>query len=529
METLINKIKQKYNNNRKLLLFCIVVTFIIGLITHAYMFFQDSFSHDSLNELDAGAFGNEWKIQLGRFVVPIYRMLTRGNITIPWLIGVVSLFWIALSVFFVVKIFDIKKNYQIFFTAGIMVSNITVISNTATYINDLDSNMFALFLSVCAVFVWKKYRYGFLFSIPFITLSLGLYQSYVSVTIVLIIMYLVLELLQEKKFREVFLNGIKSIIALSLGGGLYFVLFKAVLYITGIPQAEDTYNSMDQLGTGSLTEFIGTIIYTFNSTVYSLFIPKNAVSKNLLIVLIGLLFLFCAGIVILKLLDKKIGWLEKTLALVLIGTMPIGMGLTEILSNGQKHDLTCFANWFIFVFSLLVIDRTFNNSHKKNNVLKSIFTSVGKVISIVTVVLILLGNIVSANEIYLKKELEQDSNLVFFSRVVERMDTFEEYDRKTTPVVFVGRPDYFDENKAGFKNGYEITGATGNYVLGFPAPSYYERYFDYKLNYDIITINNNTLNDYTENELVKKMPSFPQEGCMQILDDILVVKLGELK
>jgi len=74
----ISCIKTKYENNKNMLLFCIIATFIIGLITHAYMYFQDSFSHDSLREFNGSNY-NDLKIQAGRFIVPLYRMFVRGG------------------------------------------------------------------------------------------------------------------------------------------------------------------------------------------------------------------------------------------------------------------------------------------------------------------------------------------------------------------------------------------------------------------------------------------------------------------
>ena len=82
MSRLVTSLKEKFQNNKHTLIYCFAVTFIIGLITHAYMYFQDSFSHDSLNEFN-GAVYNVWKIQLGRYFVPLYRMFTRGDLTLP--------------------------------------------------------------------------------------------------------------------------------------------------------------------------------------------------------------------------------------------------------------------------------------------------------------------------------------------------------------------------------------------------------------------------------------------------------------
>lgn len=527
MNKMINVAKLRFENNKTQLKFSVVVTIVVGLICHAYMFFQDSFSHDGINEFNADIYGNEWKIQLGRFVVPFYRMVTRGSISVPWLIGVISLVWIALAVFLVIKAFNIKSKEFILLTAGIFSTNIAVIATAATYIHDLDSNMFALLLSVSAFYLTTKYKYGCLLSIPLITLSMGLYQSYISVTVVLVIIFLIRCLLNEKKFKDVLFIGIKSVVSLILGAALYLVSYKSVLMVTGIQEGEGSYNTLDQMGFGSLSEFVNTIFYIFKTTIYNFLFPKNMVSQKLVFVLIVISVLAVALAALFRIVERKIGFLEVSLVFVLLVLLPVGMSVAGILMGDFGHDLMRFSDCLFFLLLLLIVydSSTLLNDAKK---VKKACLQCGKLIVVASVIVVLFGNILSANQIYLKKDLEQDSSLSFFTRVVDKMDMLEGYDRKTTPVVFVGRADCFDENKVGFSNGYQIMGATGNYVLGAAGPSWYERYFEYKLGYDILTVDNSKLDFYKESEFVKDMPIFPDDGCMQIVDGVLVVKLGEV-
>lgn len=527
MNKIVDSLKIKLKNNREQLKFSLVVTFIFGMICHAYMFFQDSFSHDSLNEFNADIYGNEWKIQLGRFAVPLYRMITRGNITLPWLIGVISLLWIALSVFIVIKAFDIKSRVLIVLTAGLFSTNIAVIATTATYIHDLDSNMFALLLSVIAFYMITRYKYGFLISIPFISLSMGLYQSYVSVTVVLVIIYIIKNLVDGTKFKEAFIRGVKSIVSIAMGAVLYFISYKSVLLLTGIEEAKDSYNSLDQMGFSGISELISTILYIYKTTIYNLLFPKSAISRNIILILIIVSALIAVIFIFLKVFDRKIGLLEVALVLFLLMILPIGLSTADILKGDTGHDLMRFSDCLLlFLFLLLTFKSSISLTKIKKA--KGFVKQCGKCIVAVSVAVILFGNVLLANQIYLKKDLEQDSALSYFTRIVDRMDSFEDYDRKSTPVVFVGRADYFDENKVGFSNGYGIMGSTGNYALGAAGPSWFDRYFEYKLHYDIVTIENDELDYYKENEIVISMPSFPDEGCMQIIDGVLVVKLGDV-
>ena len=236
-----------FERNRNGMFLCVIATFAWGLVTHAYIFLHSSFSHDSLNEFNAAVFGNAWRIQLGRIFVPAYRLLVREAITLPWLIGVLSLLYISAAVFLTVKLFGIRPRLLTALIAGVYTANITVTATAATYIHDLDCNMLALALAVLAVYLWKRFHKGFLYGILPLCVSMGLYQSYLSVAITLVILYLVLQLLDGHPFAEVFGKGLKSLGMIVGAGVLYYLAIQLVCRITGLLLVSGPYNSMDSI------------------------------------------------------------------------------------------------------------------------------------------------------------------------------------------------------------------------------------------------------------------------------------------
>ncbi|MBP9988058.1 MAG: glucosyltransferase domain-containing protein, partial [Ruminococcus sp.] len=112
-----------YKNYSELYL-SFIATFIFGLAAHLYAFTHSLFSHDSLNAFIAGNIENQSKISVGRFMVPVIRSLTRGSVALPWVIGFLALIYISVSVYFVIKIFNMKSKFGIILIAGIMSTNI---------------------------------------------------------------------------------------------------------------------------------------------------------------------------------------------------------------------------------------------------------------------------------------------------------------------------------------------------------------------------------------------------------------------
>ena len=52
-----------------------------SLKAHAYMFLHSLFSHDALNALYASPGEEVWKVELGRFLFPVYRFATTVPVT----------------------------------------------------------------------------------------------------------------------------------------------------------------------------------------------------------------------------------------------------------------------------------------------------------------------------------------------------------------------------------------------------------------------------------------------------------------
>ncbi|MBR4889050.1 MAG: hypothetical protein IKU17_07885, partial [Clostridia bacterium] len=111
------EIREKISAQKETIFFCFVSVFAFGLIAHAYGFLHNNLSHDVLNAFVATQTEENWKIELGRFFVPIYRAIFRGPLSLPWLIGILGLLWQAIAVFFFVRIFNIRSKFLILLTA----------------------------------------------------------------------------------------------------------------------------------------------------------------------------------------------------------------------------------------------------------------------------------------------------------------------------------------------------------------------------------------------------------------------------
>ena len=464
------------------------------------------------------------RIQYGRVFVPGYRFLLRSSFTLPWLIGVLSLFYISIAVFLTVRLFDVRSDVLTVLIAGIFTVNITVTATAATYIHDLDCDMLSLALAVFAVYLWKKYDKGFLYGMIPLCLSIGLYQAFISTAITLILLYLIMQLLDGEPFAVVFKKGIRSIGMLLGGGVLYFLSMKAIGYITGIALVSGEYNSMDTVFSMSVPNIISTACKGYKETLFRIKTVPSLYPQNVMIpihfAMVGLAGIF----ILLRIFQKEIKVKEKILTLILIALLPIGMDVVYTLTGGISHDLMHFAMWLVYLFVLLVAWRVVEQCKS----LKPLWKYGQRAVLVCLISVVLWGNVQTANAAYLKKDIEQQANLSLFTRVVDRMENYDGYVTGTTPVVFVGEPGSVLSTVPGFDPLYlNMTGCWTPFVVDQDKQIRYSAYFDYALLNPAVMADPNTWDRMHVDSRVTAMPCYPTEGSVAIIDGVMVVKLGE--
>ena len=506
---------------RKLLLLCFAAVFGFGLAAHAYGFLHASFSHDMLNALVADPLETYWKMQLGRPGIVLYRRIFRGVIAAPWQLGLLSLLWLSLSCFLTAKLFRVKGWGFPVLLAGILTVNITTIAMTATYLYEMDADLFAALLGVCAVLLWDRYgRPGALMGALLTACCMGTYQSMVSVPVTLMMLLCIAALLRGKPFAEVFRKGLRAIVMLGCGALLYWFGVRLMCALKGINLAMDGYNSVEQDVSRTVFGRIGQVYQTWSRAFWN---PAHAhveppvLALNILLAALGLWGL------IRWLAKGKTGGKEKLLLCVLLLLLPVGMNTAQLSFSGDVHDLMKYSFWLFYVLCLLPC---FAGTWEKPS---GTIRGIGAVL----VLLLLCANIQTANIVYTKKQLEQEAAESLMTRVLMRLEQREDYVPGETPLVFAGVSDQLREKIPGFEAYYDITGCETASPIVKSTASYnyniYAAYFRYLLNNPAAMADWELWNRMQEDPRVAELPTYPSDGCMQILDGIMVVRMGEDK
>lgn len=521
---MMQRLTQPVSDRRRQLLLCFACVFLWGIAAHGYGFMHSNFSHDSLLEFNGDGLSDRIRIRNGRFAAPIYRLLFRTPMTLPWLVGLLGLIWIALTVYLLVRMFRCAAPGEIGLIAGFMTVNLTVSAVAATFQHDFDCDMLALLFSTAAVFFWNRRRRDFPAGVMCVVLSLGLYQSYICVTIVLMLYVCILELLDGEKAGRVICKGLAGCAMLLLGGLIYYVLMKTAARLTGLSMLENAYNSLDrpaQWLSKSWFDFRYQLRETYQlyfTRIIQVLSPLPILTRTATVLLLAA----TAGMLLIGIASGQVGWKEKLLILVLTALVPFGGNLMHFITLGSaSHELMTYAYWLIYLLPLLLAARL-PRWLPREKVRRPIAWARG-LCALLTALLVYAG-VQTANVFYLKKDLEQKAYLSVMTRVVYRMEQTEGYQPGQTPVVIVGLPQQLNESIPGFDAYRNPNGMYMTDVLNYGDSGHWAAYFKYVLlNPAKITDGSSMYAD----PRVQALPCYPDKGCTAILDGTLYVKLSE--
>jgi len=495
-------------------------------ITHLYAFMRLMVSHDSLSEFFAGAvLPNgytviDWKIALGRFMIPVYQKLFRGTVTAPWLIGMLFVLFLGFAVYVYASVFSLKRGLSIFLMAGILATNPAVFAATATFINDLDCYMLALLMSGLAALCWKRDKPLFwLAGVFFVSMCMGFYACYLSFAIMAVMFISILDLLDHERTADVLIRGLKAIAMFLAGVALYMLMLKTVSSIADVQLVEEDYNSITNLMSQTTREnlFERSVIgyqQVWQALSRTLFGHGNSVNVLSLAVLLGGL-----AVLAVRMVRGRIPVCSALLTLLLLALMPIAMDLSMIAGSGWVHDLMKCAFAMVYLLVLLLIDPMLYMPGKAKRAAAAILA--------LGLGLMSWNYVVQANQIYVKKDLERQYTASTMTRIMTQLEQREDYIPAQTTLLFAGDMNHQVKMRGELVAYWAYTGVSSS----SPIQNWrqHEPYLEYMMGIDVAYCGAEQRWALVSSQQVKDMPIYPAEGSIQMIDDVLVVKVGPVE
>ena len=161
----------------------------LGLLTHIFMFTNYMPHHDGIVSIYTPQHGFE----MGRFFLTPFSGIG-SYFDLPWLNGLLSIFFLALTAAALAELFQLRKNISIILTAGLL-ATFPIVTATLSYSFTADGYMLASFVTVLALVLTVKYKYGFLPGAMLLYLGVSVYQANFPFFLTMATVYLINEIL----------------------------------------------------------------------------------------------------------------------------------------------------------------------------------------------------------------------------------------------------------------------------------------------------------------------------------------------
>ena len=509
-------------NDRRRLNTAAVSSLVFLLIAHIYRWTNSMFNHDSLDVYQGDA---KWQISLGRFLNPIY-VLFRGRLTAPVLVALFGSLFLTAAVVITVFLLHITRISSVILCAGLMTTCETVAFLNASYLLVFDVCMLSLLFSAAAAALLVKGRGlpAFLGAVFCLVCCLGLYQGYLEVTATLILLSFLQQLLSaETGEKSVLKQWGVALAALFASGLLYILCLRLITSVTGI-SLSGGYNGLTHLGEKTETGLITALWKTWSFPFWLL--PRRDTAHRFLsagaVILAAALTAVKMGC---SLYRHRIKGSRLALILLILAVLPLGSNFVFFLSKGLKYGVMLFSFSLCPVMFLMLEEAAENGAENKEKEERKNLS--GRVLGLCCGFLV-LNQVIFANQLYLKKDLEAQAALSFVTKLTDRMEQTEGYIAGETTIIMLGN---IDQNPLSTeRRGFDIVndlyvGPTHHLSLSYYKS--YRNYFRNILGYPVKMAERGEMEPYINDPRTQEMGIFPGQDSVKMIDHYLVVRLSE--
>lgn len=490
---------------------------VLGLSVHLYMFTNKFTNHDDLNQMFYADYGTA----SGRWLLPLVLRLD-GNISVPWLIGMLSILCLAGTACLTVALLRIRRPVGCIVTAALIVA-FPAVTATFGYMFSADAYFLSLLMAVFGAYAAIKWGWrGSILSAASITLSLSIYQSYLPVTAVLMVGALLFETLDgSRSFRELFLKGLRLVATLAVALAAYMFSVRLTTWKTGLTD----YEGISDMGKLSLEELPCLILSGYSK--YFSFFLRNDWNYHFRFLKYAF-FITALGTVVLGvwlLRRRRLGAARTALALALAAVYPLAGSLIYVMvPNGYIHIHMLYGLVYILIAPVALAEYAAPALQEGR---AEVFHAAISWVILLTMALASYSYAITDNNAYMKVDLAMRQCAAYSNRLLERVESCEGYEQGMD-VVLVGsniREDALtptpEANTAWLVGIFDM----GNLRTYFTYRNFLRIYLGFTG--PVYTGDSETARNFASMDQVQAMPLYPEMGSVQVIDGAVIVKLND--
>ncbi len=488
-------------------------TFLIGVVSQGMGLFNKFSFHDDACAL----FGVGATYKSGRWMLDIISNLEvliygDGHYSIPLINGGLTIICISITACCLVYLIDIDNKLMCGFTGALMIS-FPVVTSMFGYMFTVHYYALSFLMGTIGVIFlckWNDIRIN-IAGIALMTASIGIYQAtfpYFASILLLYCLHDVVIINHEESFIRLFLSVLKKGLYAAISILTYLLINKLYLKYKGAELGE--YSSSYSVSSVSVKEYIKRIFFSYRE----FFIPTkestNYMYPDNIIYLYYLIAVATVIMLVAILINKNKN--RVLMAIIILCIFPLAVNLIFVMVDpSEVHSLMVYSQISTFLLFIWCVDKINIENVKNKKIIENFATFI--------LILLLVMYCRFDNKCYFKAAFAQQEAISYFTTLITQIKSTEGYNDEL-PVSFINKESLYDESLWEMDDmGIRILPYyTTSGIINDYAWNYYIRNW---CGYDPVTVDGN---EFKDNDEVIKMPEYPDDGSIKIVDETIIVK-----
>lgn len=510
--------------------YTLIAALLSGLAAHLYQYTNKLYNYDDLFT-NPGGFGTG--VEYGRWFLQLMGEWMNeflGNYSIPLFNGLFGLVLLTVCAVMMTRLFDVKDLTLAAFV-GILFVTIPSVVCMNFFMFTLVYYAIGIFFSFLAGYLMVRYGKNIPLQILAVILlgcAVGTYQAYFVNTLCILVLSVVMLAAfsgTEVTAKHIFLTSVRYVVSLISGMSCYFICMKLSLLHWDV--ALGGYQGIENMGKLNL-EAIPQMLYDCYHSFF--WFPRTDIFyENPTVLVKGailLMYLVSAVLSVYALIRLRRQTGKLVLLLLSMAAFPVAVFFIYVMvPDGYIYPLMTYSVVFIYLFILVLLDKSMQTEASGLWYQRLTGQVMHWVVSL-SAILIAVIYIWNANGNYLSLWYTQQHDIAYFQTMLTQIRSAQGY-RDGLPFAIIGR-------NAEIKDSAHTTGSLIGAEFNLPGKlesniNGYSRWhilIQY-LGYNPTFLFDDKTSEIAKWEEVQAMPCYPADGSIQIINDVVVLKLSD--